>query len=255
MAKNENTELAVSNFAAIANSDFNQAVSEELDGLELRCDAIKIVNNAEVFKVPSDTGKSATFPTFEAVILYHHPLNAYYKTAYDGGNNPPDCGSFDGKIGIGDPGGKCKPCPLNKYGSAADANNPKSKAKACKNRRRLYVLREGDFFPMLLSLPPTSLDSFRSYLQKLIGENKRSNSVVTSFSLIHAAKDGMTFSQGVFEKVRDLNPDELTALASMCEQIKEYAQGVGYEADGFEENAFVDPETGEVIEPLGGTDV
>jgi len=251
MAKNENTELAVSNYALLANSDFSQAVSEELDGFELRCDPIKIVNNAEMFRIPSE---GTTFPTFDAVILYHHPLNAYYKTAYDGGNNPPDCGSFDSKIGLGSPGGNCKTCPLNKHGSAADASNPKSKAKACKNRHRMYVLREGDFFPMLVSFPPTSLDSCRSYFQKLVCEGKRAHLVVTRFSLIHVSKEGMNISQGVFTKVRDLTAEELAALAPMCEQIREFAQGVGYEADSDDgyDSAYVDPVTGEVIEPLTG---
>ena len=50
-----------------------------------------------------------------------------------GGSNPPDCGSFDGITGTGTPGGICKNCPFNQFGSG------EGKSKACKNRRMLYL--------------------------------------------------------------------------------------------------------------------
>ncbi|GHU76057.1 hypothetical protein FACS1894188_08000 [Clostridia bacterium] len=111
MAKNsENTVLAVQNdssFTALANNSFNSTVSEELDGLDLGFERIKIVNNANVFTLPTEGDDTEMVPEFSDVILHQHALNAYYKTAYKGGNAPPDCGSYDGKYGVGDPGGNC----------------------------------------------------------------------------------------------------------------------------------------------------
>ena len=135
-------------------------MAEELNGLELTFEKVKIPSGGGiVYEVPGADGEPDTVKDFKAVILYHHPLNCYYKTKYTGGSNPPDCGSFDGIAGIGDPGGKCKTCPLNQYESADEG-----KGKACKNRRRIYILREGDVFPMLLSLPTGSLKVFTKYI-------------------------------------------------------------------------------------------
>lgn len=85
--------------------------------------------------------------TITAVIAFHHPAFGYYATKFQGGSNPPDCGSFDGIHGIGNPGGLCRACPYNKFGSGGN------KSKACKNRHMLYLVREGEIFPVVISLP------------------------------------------------------------------------------------------------------
>jgi hypothetical protein len=237
MANTENNALQVQKqgFNALANAEFGELMAEELNGLELTFEKVKIPSGGGiVYEVPGADGEPDTVKDFKAVILYHHPLNCYYKTKYTGGSNPPDCGSFDGIAGIGDPGGKCKTCPLNQYESADEG-----KGKACKNRRRIYILREGDVFPMLLSLPTGSLKVFTKYVQLLITQNHSTNTVVTKFSLKKAInKGGIDFSQGVFALDRELTPDEKTAIQPLMEQVKEYAASVEF---------TVDADTGEVI--------
>ena len=127
-------------FLALANTDFSDAVAEELDGLDLTFDRIKIPAAGNItFEVPGEDGEPEPVKEFSAVILHHHPLFWYYKSKYSGGNNPPDCSSIDGRTGHGDPGGECSSCPLNQFETAEEG-----KGKACKNRRLLYVLREGE---------------------------------------------------------------------------------------------------------------
>ena len=73
------------------------AFSEEMDGLSAVFEQIKIpIGGVTYFEMPGDDPeKPETAKEFSAVILYHHPMRAYYKEKYTGGNNPPDCGSFD----------------------------------------------------------------------------------------------------------------------------------------------------------------
>ena len=242
---NENTALAVQNpgFTAIANTDFTAMVSDEMEGLDINIERIKIPSGgATVFELPGEDGESDTVKEFSAVILCHQTLNAYYNSKYTGGNAPPDCSSLDGVIGIGSPGGNCKKCSHNQFGSGENG------AKACKNRRRIYLLREGEMFPMLLSLPTGSLKPFTKYLQLQLSKGRASNSIVTRFGLKKVTnKSGIAFSQAVFTLDRVLTPEEHTAVQSMTEQVKEYAKQVGFDADA----VTVDEETGEVIEPLG----
>lgn len=250
--KKESTAIAVqkdSGFTALANSSFSTMVSEELDGLDLSFERIKIVNNANLYAIPAENDSTTSVQEFSAVILHQHAINAYYKTAYKGGNAPPDCGSHDGKNGLGDPGGKCTTCRFNQYGSGENGLS-----KACKNRRRIYILREGECFPLMLSLPPASLKSFTKYLKFLLTKNRPSNSVVTRFSLKSATSGNMTYSQAVFSVDRALTAEEYAAIQPYSEQIKAYAAQVGFDTDSavMDEDMLIDPETGEIIEPLGG---
>lgn len=257
MANNKKeTELASQSngFKQLADVNMAEMMAEELDGLDAGFERIKIPSaGSTVFEVPGeDSGEPETVKEFSAVILYHHPLFAYYKSKYTGGNNPPDCGSFDGLTGEGDPGGECKRCPYNQFGTGENGS------KACKNRRRIYVLREGEIFPLLLSLPTGSLKEFTKYIKRLLGKGRKSNSVVTRFSLRKATNSGgLAYSQAQFTLDRPLTLEEYTFLDRLSDQVKAYSKRVAFEYDNAMDaddgdTALIDPETGEVIEPLGG---
>ncbi len=144
LAPQESAGTAVVGYQHLGGLDIADMMSE-LDGMDIVFERIKIPSAGSiVFEVPGDDGEPDMTKTIEAVILYHHPLNTYYNSDYTGGNNPPDCGSFDGIRGEGAPGGDCKVCPYNKYGSGPNDS------KLCKNRQRMYLLREHEIFPMLL---------------------------------------------------------------------------------------------------------
>lgn len=101
--------------------------------------------------------------------------------------SPPDCSSPDGRYGTGrfgpgsvdNPVGACSSCPLNQWGSAGEG----SKAKACKEQRHLYVIRPGGVLPMVVTLPPTSINPMRQYFLRLASESLPYYGVVTSLGL------------------------------------------------------------------------
>lgn len=245
MSKNE---LTTHNAGYMSLADFNiaETLSQELDGLEGGFERIKIPSaGSTVFEVPSDDpSEPDAVKEFSAVILYHHPLHAYYKSKYTGGNQPPDCGSYDGVTGVGDPSGSCAKCPFNQFGSGENGS------KACKNRRRIYVLREGEIFPMLLSLPTGSLKEFSRYIKRLLSKGKKSNSVVTRFSLKKAVNSGgISYSQAQFTVDRALTPQELALIENLSTQIKAYSDNIGFDTE-VTDAPTVDMETGEIIDPL-----
>lgn len=246
---NTNTELTPTGgaFATLREFNLNDTLAEELTGLSVNFERIKIPSGGTtIFEIPSENPDSPeTVKEFSAVILYHHPLRAFYNKEYTGGSNPPDCGSFDGITGNGVPGGRCDKCPFNKFGSG------KNDAKACKDRRRIYLLREGDIFPLIFSLPTGSLRDFTRYLTHLISKQKKSNSVITRFTLRKAVnKGGLAYSQAQFTVDRVLTPDEYSLIQRMSDQVKSFSSTVGYDNEAEEAASVVDPETGEVLEPL-----
>lgn len=248
-AHNEQTALVTGGFAALANADALNNAAEDLAGLDLTFDRIKIpAGGSTAFEIPDgDSEEVNMVKEIVGVILLHHPAYAYYKDKYTGGSNPPDCGSFDGVNGTGTPGGACATCPLNQFGSGG------GQSKACKNRRMLYVLMEGELFPMVLSLPTGSLKEFTKYLKRQLSKGRKLNQIVTKISLKKATNgSGIAFSQAVFSFERVLNDEERAAVAVVTDSVKAYAANLTMSAlaEGNEDVPFVDAETGEVIEPL-----
>ena len=131
---------------------------------------------------------------------------------------------MDGKIGIEAETGEvktCAECEFNKFGSG------KNGAKACKQKRRIYLLREGEALPTLLSLPTGSLGEFSKYVMRLLSKGKKTNAVVTKFTLKKAQNSGgINYSQAVFAVDRLLTDEELKSILPMSEQVKTMATKV-----------------------------
>lgn len=235
-------------YAELVNmEEINTVLAEDCDGLEFALDKIKIpAGGGTAFEVPTDEeGETDMVKEIVGVILYNHAVNSYYTEKYSGGSNPPDCGSFDGKVGYGTPGGECKDCPYNKFGSGD------GKSKACKNRRMLYILQENEIFPAVLSLPPGSVGSYSNYVKRLISKGLRPSAVVTKITLKKSTSgEGINFSQAVFKKDRILTVNEKEVLKPIIDQMKEMAANLTPAVLIEDDNVFVDQETGEVIEPL-----
>ena len=209
----------------VANADAFD-LQEEMAGLSITFDKIKVPSGGGLaFEVPGDNPDEPDLQKeFKAVIIYHHPVLSYYKEKYTGGNEAPDCSSIDGVVGVDKESGeirRCKDCPLNQFGTGENGG------KACKNRRRIFILRENEIFPTLLSLPTASVDNFTKYIVNLVGKHKKSNQVVTKFSLKKDTnKNGITFSKVVLSFERDLSPEEIENISKMSEKVKAMAQNI-----------------------------
>ena len=125
---------------------------------------------------------------------------------------------MDGKIGVDQDGNRkpCNSCPMNEWGTAEDG-----RGKACKNMHRVYILREGEMLPLLLTLPPTSLKNLSDYIAlRIVSKGMRSYGVVTKVSLKKAQNaGGINYSQAVFAVAGTLAPEQVAAMS-------EYSQGV-----------------------------
>ena len=229
----ESKELTIkSNYSLnIGNIDLKDNMLCELAGLDSGFDRIKIPSGGGLnFEIPNlENSDEPTFTKdFSAVILHHHPMFTYYENRYNGNNNPPDCCSFDGVNGSGTPGGKCRYCKLNQFGSGENG------AKACKNKHKLYILRENEIFPVILVLPASSIQEFSKYIKRLLSTGKKSDGVVTKLSLKKAVnKTGISFSKVNFSVLRDLDQTEKDGLGELISQIKTQSQKG---ADVFEED-------------------
>ena len=198
-------------------------MAEELDGLgQIPFDVIKIPSGGGlVFEVPGDDPENPdTEKVIRGIIVHHHAVNAWWKEAYTGGNAAPDCASLDGKLGVDMVTGetkRCDACPFNQFGSADNGNG-----KACKNGHRIYILREGEMLPLMISLPPTSLKALKDYLAKrLIMKGIRPVDVITEISLAKEKNaDGISYSKCVFKKAGELSPEQKALSYASSDFVK-----------------------------------
>ncbi len=194
----------------------------DFDGIRLSLRRVKIPGGGALqFELPGDDPENPDYErTIEGVILYNHAACAYWASGseYDE-NTAPLCSSNDGRTGYGTPGGPCDICSFNKYNTATDSKGNVTKGKACKNMRQLYILRSGEYMPLLLSLPPTSLRNFNDFMNlAFINRRRPTWASVVQIGLKRVENGSNTYSIATFRKLYDFDGDQLA-------QIKAYATG------------------------------
>ena len=246
--KSKELAVATTGFTALANNNlFEEAMADEYAGLEFSIDRVKLpAGGGTAFEVPAEDGEDTEMvKDITGAILYNHPAYAYYASAFAGGHAAPDCSSIDGVTGVGTPGGDCRTCPYNKFGSGD------GQSKLCKNKRMLYILREGELFPVALSLPTGSLKTFTNYVKRQLTKGRKISQIVTKISLKKATSAaGIAYSQAVFTFERVLSPEEIAAVSGVAESCKAYAANLSPAEFSDEDAPFVDAETGEIMEAL-----
>lgn len=251
---NKETSVAeTKGFNAIANIEaLNEAMKSDCQGMEFSFDKIKLPTGGGLaFEVPSiEQEEPEMKKEIKGVILFHHTANSYYKEKFNGQNNPPECFSTDGIAGHGIPGGKCADCPFNKFGSG------ENQSKACKNKRMIYLLMEGEMFPYMLNLPTGSLHQFSQYVKGNLSKGRKLSRIVTKITLKKVAnKTGIAYSQAVFSMDRALTDEEVKAIEPMIDIVKTYAETHIPSTEMWQQTEddalpFVNEETGEVVKPL-----
>ena len=98
--------------------------------------------------------ESKKFSSVDVVIVGVDPQGgrmnkAFYEGAYDPSNpSPPDCSSINGVVPdswVAEPQASvCARCPQNAFGSAVNAQGQRTKGKACKDSKWLWVIKLED---------------------------------------------------------------------------------------------------------------
>ncbi len=164
-------------------------------------------DNLDRLTVPAGGGRAWDIPDedpagfVEGVIVHRQSTRTFWfkKRGEDGvEDGPPDCSSPDARIGIGvfgpgsadNPSGECAACPMNVFGSSTSGSG---NGKACKEQMQVFLLQKGAVLPIQVSLPPTSLRSWKKYMTRLASKGKSYYSVVTRLGLEVEKGGGQTY--------------------------------------------------------------
>ena len=212
---------------AMVEGDFSsEEIAEDADGMEsVNFQRVKIPSGGQLqFEIPTEDPDNPDYDkTLEGVILYNHSSYALWPegSEYDE-DTKPVCMSVDGKTGIGIPGGACATCPNNAYGSATDGG----RGKACKNMRHIYLLRSGEYMPLLISLPPTSLKSFREFLNRAFVMRRRATYGSIVQIGLKRENNGNDYSVATFRLVRDFQGEDLAQIRAYSNAFKEQIKAI-----------------------------
>lgn len=207
-----------------------EELKDQMDDLEdesgISCRMIKIPAGGKLaYEVQGDEeGEEEYLKEIDGVVIFTHRLNGYWPNAFGTSNNPEDkipvCSSMDGKSGLNTQTGaleECERCPLNAYGSDVKGG----KGKACKNMRRIYIMRDGNPNFYMLTVPPTSIKEVNKTLNRILAKGIPYTGLLLTFKLAKATNaNGIDYSTVTIEKKGILPPETAAAAREMRRQIK-----------------------------------
>ncbi len=215
-----------------------EVIQENLEGFDVRFDKIKMPSGGGIsFTVLDEDGEENPVKELMGIILDKKPIGMWFIKGYDEKDPDdigiPDCFSADGVTGsgceeAGIPAGQlCAKCPKGQWGSARRGG----KGKDCADKIRIHVLMEGSVFPIIIDLPPTSLENFRDYIKRLANKVKPFYGVVTKIKLDKDKTDGnIEYSRATFSRAADLTPAEKKAIKGYIETLKPSMQVITKES-------------------------
>ena len=162
--------------------------------------------------VPTVDGEQSQ-KAIEGIIIHFADVRAYWEGTFTGGNAPPTCASSDGTIGAGNPGGVCRSCPLNEFGTGKDGQGKPNNSKACREGRLLFMLRESDVIPIVIALSTMSIKPCKKYFLMLASAGVPYYGAVTRLELTGAQNaGGIKYAQATFNSSRRLTDEEIARV-------------------------------------------
>ena len=218
-------ETAISPFVI-----FNTEIAEIREAMNVNVgDAGLTAGDLERIKIPAGGGTAWTIQGLDGeemlkelsgIILAWRDTRAYWSVPMEesDGNMPPDCFSLDARTGNGEPGGNCHTCAQAEFGS-----DPKGEGQACKLIRQLFLIREDNLLPEVVSLPPSSLKPARQYFLRLASKGVPYTGAIVSIELEKAQNAaGKPYGRASMKFLRRLTSDEqqrAVGFHQMCQQF------------------------------------
>lgn len=143
----------------------------------------------------------------------------------------------------------CTTCPYNRWGSAVDDSGKPGRGKACREKRLLLFLRDGDALPIVVAAPPKSIRVVENF--KNLMETKG-----TPLPMVHVTLKSRRETQGnhafgvlEIQQNRILSPAEAAELWGRIKGIKaRIDQWLSTSAAEIDRDDIEDEEKGTVVD-------
>ena len=224
----ENTSLINREETQLTDQQLDKLLEQEvhtaLENIDPKPPRIKVSRESRIFMMPD----GSTSKNLSGILVFHHKARGYWETE---GQKIPTCSSMDGTTGKNENGKTqiCKNCPFNEFGTGKDGYG-----KACKEMRWIYLLQDGEVIPSRISLPPSSLGKFDSFISALAQKRIAPVQKVIKLSLETGESRGFEYSVlAQPEVVRDVPRENILDLIRMRETVVAAARKAGIEAEDY----------------------
>lgn len=219
----KSTDLAgLTDMFGDGNSDLKEGVTPSFATVSVRGKVWRVTYKGESRIIKTPEGEPVPAIPCVLVKASKYISKIYYEKAYaEGDDESPDCFSLNGlqpDVSAPKPQSKtCAACPKNVFGSRVTENG--NKAKACADTRRVAVVPYPDIEnkafggPMLMRVPPTSLQELVKYADQLSQVGAPYQGVVTRISF----DPEMSYPRLVFRGLRALTRDEAVKIKAMMD--------------------------------------
>ena len=93
---------------------------------------------------------------------------------------------------------------------------------ACKNMRVLYLLRSGEYMPLQVNLPPTSIKPFKEFLNRAFMLRRRATyGSIVQIGLKRENNGTNDYSVATFKLLQDFQGEELAQIRTYANSFKE----------------------------------
>ncbi len=209
---------------------YKEEMEVSRDGIDLQPIKFKINKDSCTFVDPF----GASHEELKGAIVFKQKIRGYWNRESE--ENIPECSSQDGKTGVITETSveqRCVSCPLNKWGSGEDESGQATKGKACKEMRRLFIILEGYHLPIMVSLPPTSIRSFDSYISARVTRGIPDIAAETIISLIPAGEGKRVYAVAKFKMGNTVDPKRMLELSRLRTSLQAAAEQITIENEDY----------------------
>ncbi len=225
------------------------------------------IKNLDKITVPSmgdtefrvDLGEGPTrIDSIRGIILLAPEGNAYWdKPIEEAPGSFPVCYSSDAIYGVGDPFGtgevgthKCIGCPKKQW-----KTDFKARGKACRDLRPIFILREGEYLPIIVQTPRMSLSRLTKYFTMLGRIGTPFYAAITEIGLQQEKKENTPLYSVLTFKLIGVAPKEVwpmlkeyqNVLTGFASQAPTAGDVIGSEPDDQIQSDYNEPVDSEVI--------
>lgn len=209
---------------------YQQEFEVSREGVDLQPVRFKINKDSCTFTDPFGNGHAE----LRGVIVYKHKVRGLWNRESE--NKIPECSSWDGKNGLATETNEnrtCATCPMNAWGSGTDEAGNRTRGKACKEMRRLFVVLEGYHLPVMVSITPTSLKNFDSYISARLTRGIPDIAAETVITLSLETGGRFPYAVAQFKMGERIAPKRMLELSKMRTGIEAAAAKIGIENEDY----------------------
>jgi len=236
-------------------------------------DATLSITDLPRAKVPSGESKffqvgDDAVKAIEGILIVRQERRNYWEKSISegGGNQAPDCFSRDGVHGRGvngqgstdNPSGLCADCPFAQWAENGENRVP----PPCKPQEAQLILTKDSAFPLLLTVPRTSMKASRDYVKRtlLAGKMKSPVEVVTKISMrTEKSAENLDYNVLVYEIAEDITAgmtrEEKRAYKIAPLTLAEEFRGILTNLDTSRDTEAPERSTPVTVDPEGGFSV